>query len=166
MILPSAGWKLSRVEGSGGSCSSIGSDWCQALLWLNFVIIFQKVVATCSLCLFLFDFFFLTETVSEDSSGASTGHTTKSALKDQIYCGMIFFTNLHWFDIWRSGVAVAFRKITTQAQQNFGANPGRQDHPTEFDKIYLEPPPIQSCNSISIAQLWAYRWATQARPNM
>ena len=33
-------------------------------------------------------FFFLIETVSEGASGALTGHTTKAALKDQIYCGI------------------------------------------------------------------------------
>ena len=33
-------------------------------------------------------FLFLTETVSEDASGALTGHTTKIALKNQINCGI------------------------------------------------------------------------------
>ena len=52
------------------------------------IVIFQKVVATCSLCLFVLNYFFPTETVSEDASGTLTGHPTKTALKDQTYCGI------------------------------------------------------------------------------
>jgi len=39
-------------------------------------------------------FFFPTETASGDASGALTGHTTKTALKDQIYCGIFHQSSL------------------------------------------------------------------------
>ena len=89
-------WHPSVFDGlvPGGTIFSYSCDVNMLVLVVVFFAkigccIFQKVVATCSLWLFLLDFFFfLTETVSEDASGALTGHATKIALKDQIYCGI------------------------------------------------------------------------------